>query len=342
MEASVERLKELLSEDPPSGEIVPVLAEEGYTPAAFSAGNYKALDASSGGAVAFVDGGNAELVSSSNFSLSFVRVFGVVYSGGKRARQVLQECTVLVRAEGSGKDVVYAAELFPGKGDPSLPVPDLRFDSMDETLRHGIRRSSVSSVAGVVRRLLELKLAASLGKGLGGEGLVVVDGNLQETYTHEGKYLAALRKLSCPVVGLSKTSTVFTTSGDSFNAVLMRESPSGAWWYHPVASRDSGEIPDICFAKFHAKSRYVFMVQSFSEMKQEWLSVLAGQSTDPVFLGYPYGLVHADRMARISNQEQSYLRTKIVHSLGKSQKELERYLNTVNAHDVLDGSGRFS
>ncbi len=59
-------------------------------------------------------------------------------------------------------------------------------------------------------------------------------------------------------------------------------------------------------------------------------SALAENSQDPVFLGYPYGLVDADKNARVSNAEKGFLRT-----VFSSKIDLEKY-NQLDAHDVLD------
>ena len=55
---------------------------------------------------------------------------------------------------------------------------------------------------------------------------------------------------------------------------------------------------------------------------------------DPVFIGYPYGLVEADRIARISNQEKESLKTMFLVKL--RNKNIEKYLSSVNAHEILD------
>ena len=61
---------------------------------------------------------------------------------------------------------------------------------------------------------------------------------------------------------------------------------------------------------------------------------MAGNCTDPIFIGYPYGLVEADRVARVSNHEKESLKTMFMVKL--RNKNVEKYLSSVNAHDILD------
>ena len=65
-------------------------------------------------------------------------------------------------------------------------------------------------------------------------------------------------------------------------------------------------------------------------------SLLSLNAKDPVFIGYPYGLVEADKLARISNQEADLLKTQLMVSFGKDWKKVKNSLNSMNAHQILD------
>ena len=76
----------------------------------------------------------------------------------------------------------------------------------------------------------------------------------------------------------------------------------------------------IFLSKFHQRSEYIFRFEIFNEQKEKTkqvISELSRNSIDPLFLGYPYGLVIADEMARVSNNEAEYYRTKILANAGK-------------------------
>ena len=91
--------------------------------------------------------------------------------------------------------------------------------------------------------------------------------------------------------------------------------------------------------KLNKNSRYIFKLEIFNKNKyeiNEIMSILKNNSKDPVFLGYPYGLIEADQFARISNKEKDYLKTIFLAKLGKDNDKIAQYLNTLNAHNVLD------
>ena len=84
--------------------------------------------------------------------------------------------------------------------------------------------------------------------------------------------------------------------------------------------------------------RYIF--DSQLDFAERVISTLAFNSKDPVFLGYPFGLIYADKFARVSNQEREYLRTTLKSKLsGGVLKEIESYENSLGAHGVLDRIG---
>jgi NurA-like 5'-3' nuclease len=91
------------------------------------------------------------------------------------------------------------------------------------------------------------------------------------------------------------------------------------------------------FVKLHEKSRHVFRFEIFNEQKMkatETINEISSNCIDPIFLGYPYGLVEADRIARVSNQEKESLKTMLLVKL--KNRNIERYLNSSNAHTILD------
>ena len=66
------------------------------------------------------------------------------------------------------------------------------------------------------------------------------------------------------------------------------------------------------------------------------ISLLAENAADPVFQGYPYGLIEADQWARISRQEEISLKTQLQAYLGKDEILAEEARHDEDAHSVLD------
>ncbi len=66
------------------------------------------------------------------------------------------------------------------------------------------------------------------------------------------------------------------------------------------------------------------------------LGILAEASKDPVFIGYPYGLIEADKLARVSNEEAEFLKVRLISKAGKERSKIIGYMKTVDAHSILD------
>ena len=84
------------------------------------------------------------------------------------------------------------------------------------------------------------------------------------------------------------------------------------------------------FVKLHSKSKHVFRMDGNSQLAHSLLD----NSSDPVFLGYPYGLILSDKIARVSNHEKRQMQTTLL--LDSRNKDIVEYLSTTNAHDILD------
>ena len=205
----------------------------------------------------------------------------------------------------------------------------------------GVNRVEISNVASAIRRFAELKLAKMVADNRLSD-IIVLDGNLQSTLTNESEYLSQLYE-SCGknniiLAALSKTNSLFTDNGDLLSAVLSSISKIQSWFYHPIVEiKNTNHKAEMFFAKFHENSRHVFRLEIFNAQKgkaEETISILAGNCADPIFIGYPYGLIEADKTARIGNNEKESLKMMFLVKL--SNKNIEKYLNSKNAHDILD------
>ncbi|HIH42160.1 TPA: DNA double-strand break repair nuclease NurA [Candidatus Woesearchaeota archaeon] len=329
--------------------------------------------------IAFIDGGNVELLSAPNFSLQFVRVFACIFQDNKRIFSKKKEFYVLAkcinRLNDEGKaELTYTAEIFnankePGKdGKTFIDASDLLFAANDETIRDGIHNASISAVGEIARKFGELALAKQIVNELGEDGIIVLDGSLQATITNHKKYLEQLyayaHEKGIVVSALAKTSRLFSNNGNSMAGLLNEISANTqvngvickniAWYYYPVVEiENDNHKAELFFVKLNKASEYVFRFEIFkdclAEKKQdsallagflsELFSAIANNSRDLAFPGYPYGLIFADKLARVSNNEKEYLTTMFQAKAGKSWLVIKKYLNAVNAHDVLDRIG---
>jgi len=262
--------------------------------------------------IAYIDGGQAELISGGNLCLSFIRISAQILQGTKRISSQKQQFYLLTTAVYKQGDIWYESKIF---GDSLVNEEDLLICSNDSSLKSGQERGPIGKVANMARRFAELRLASQVKADY-----VLLDGTLEPTFKNEEKYF------SSNVSALAKTCSLFTTCGNNPVLLLQRLSPYQQSWVYFVTDK-------TYFVKLHPKAKHLFRFEGSPEI----LLHLMRSSSDPLFLGYPYGLILADKMARISNNEQNSLKMNIL--LRDENKEIVSYLNSMNAHEILDNLG---
>ncbi len=275
----------------------------------------------------FVDGGNGEIVKGPNVSVQFIRLYATSYGQNVRVSRNLKEFYLVVLAHQKGLDLGFEATVFNTEGDE---LQKFAFDAFDPALCWAGRRAEPGTVAGHVRKLLELKFAEELCNNM--TGVLVRDGDLEARGEVMEEALRALKttaqRKGIVVLGLSKTSTLCTDSGNSALVALRNIAPAGSWNYF------AGN--NIAFVKLHPSSKYVFRCDVFTH-DREYLpvvwSALAANSADPAMLGYPYGLIDADKFAQVTEQETSQLRARFAVQSKDIFRSIEAALD---AHDLLN------
>ncbi len=291
--------------------------------------------------VAFIDGGNLEVLKAPNFSLQFMRIASIIYESNNIIKKQVREYYILVTSFNQDGEIHYKGEVFPLVGDFASDWKFV-FNSTDEDIGRTNFRASISSIGGIVRNIFEIKEAENIDADI-----VVRDGNLQATNHLEEQFFdlcfGKARAEGKVVCGFAKTSDLLTDAGNSVSDYLSNRAKLDEWYYHPIVEiKSSRHKADVYFAKLHKSAKHVFRLDVCNTAPYnigELLSMLKGCSTDPVFLGYPYGLIKVDGLARVSLKEAEFIRMKIVSKLGKGYKELEGALNSLNSHSILDNIG---
>lgn len=253
------------------------------------------------GSVGFVDGGNAELIAAPNFSLHFIRLYGVVLEGSKRVSSTEKEVYCLVRLS----DGKYEAVFFPERKGFVFNVSEFE---------------DLSQVGSHVRRLLELEFAASVVSDV-----LVLDGSLYTKGPVEKELMQSLKSRN--LVGFSKTTRDVTAKGNSVVGFLNRIADFNGWYC------EAGSYDDVVVYFANFASNYIFKIETNCGPR---FSELFMNSRDYVFPGYPYGLVLVDKFARVSNKEKEYLITMLKTKSGQNWKRIEQSVVSLNAHDILD------
>ncbi|MBU2561878.1 MAG: DNA double-strand break repair nuclease NurA [Nanoarchaeota archaeon] len=298
--------------------------------------------------VVFIDGGNAEIFSSPDFCVHFIRIFHTVYRGNRRVSCSADGFYVLCQAQRTGEmtgakdrdSIVFSVKMYPS-GVNSLTdsffTEVFEFNPLDSSLLEANSRMTISRVPGMVRRIAELSTALLLASKAGKGDSIIMDGDFCTRTVYEKKLVEALARFAetgLSIAGLSKTSDLLTSSGRSVTKFLSAAAPAGAWYYSPAAQRQGAVVS---FAKLNPKSDYVFKLETLAATRPEdVLPLLSANSTDAVFIGYPYGLIEADRFARVSNREKEILRTMFMAKAGKGWGSMAGAERSMDAHSILD------
>ncbi|MBS3132893.1 DNA double-strand break repair nuclease NurA [Candidatus Woesearchaeota archaeon] len=299
-----------------------VFSDRHHKPIEFSEDNYREIGSSIGKTLLFIDGGNAELLNAPGLSLQLVRNAAVIVKNNKLQKSIKREFYVLLTTEGR-KEI--KARLY-SNGTKT----DVVSASGNELAKfcESIRKSS------------EIKLATETAN----EGITVLDGTLEAANEMEKKHFDELyseaSKKGGVIAAIAKTTGLITDAGDSFPAMLNERGSGKAWYYHPVAEINSeNHRAEMLFAKLHEKSSHVFRTEIYNKHKekmQETMAELKENARELTFPGYPYGLILADRLARISEKEAKHVKAKIFAAAGNKWKNLKKSLAAVNAHEILD------
>jgi len=312
--------------------------------------------------LAFVDGGNQEILGAPNFSVQFNRVYFCTFAAQQR---ILNnnlpnriEFLSLTCSTFRNEEIIYDTMLFPLDDKYLRLLPeesDLSFNSFDRTVTVGTQRADIERVASIARRFAEWKYAFHvIEKELSEGDVLVVDGTLQTAFTNEFKYARKVydagKSRGVIITGLSKTSHLFTTTGLSLLGAVRKvadDSNIGGTWYVPIAEvKTSDHNAFIFVVKLNPLADHVFRFEVYREQFEqlgfdginEILSQLVKNSEDISFPGYPYGLVDADRFARVSETEAASYQAVLLSEISKKGKwpKFSRHIRSLDAHDILN------
>lgn len=275
------------------------------------------------GQVGFLDAGNNEIVSTPAVAIGWVRIYWSVFKGERKLRHRLRNHLVVVRrAEG---DPWLAAEVYPVEGGAPL-----RFRFPPPLPPGEPTRSPLAGGIGAVRRHLEWQATLELLQTLRPGDLAVRDGTLEAeggTDDPAREALAVAEEREVLLVGLSKSCALLTASGlPLLSALALMEQERGVpspWVYHPLGRPRRETLPHITVVRLHPSSAHLFRLDLpfwAGERAEEVAALLAAYARDPALLGYPYGLLDADRHARVPEKEVNLLRRVAEQEMGPATR----------------------
>lgn len=318
--------------------------------------------------MAFVDGGNQEIIHAPNFSLQVNRVYFNLFKGKERVAPISDvpikmeflSLTTSYFNEDEG-DLSYETSIFPSFDEFNDYLPsekDLSFTSGTRASFYGLNRYDMERVASIARRFAEWSLSKHIIENeLVENDLIVRDGSLQISFANEDKYsedaFDAAKKNKAIFTGLSKTSHLTTDSSFSLLGSIQRfAEESGvdemAWCYSPVGRCSSKEYRALITAvKLNPNSKHVFRFEILKEQAQNIkkegiirvVEAIAENSVDLCFPGYPYGLIDADLQARVREDEMGIYETRILSEISKRPGMLQKVqsdMRAVDGHEILN------
>lgn len=364
---AISTLVEELDQNIPNREFgQPYFSDPRYTPYPLATKNFKELTHNKiARKICFIDGGNLEIFGGANFSVQYNRLYFCIFDEyNKRVQpQTLPSKIEFISATYAKREPIelyYNTIIVPISYIPDniLPkVSDLEFNSFDRTLCLGIRRANISHVGSMTRRFCEWSFASAILKDeLSAGDILVRDGSLQTAITNESIYsdhaYEMAEETEVILSGLSKTSNLFTSTGLSLLGAIaelanIHELQRKAWFYYPVAHNTQPDHKaSIFIVKLHSESMYTFRYEIYRNQaekmnKEEIMSVidsLAYNSRDIAFPGYPYGLIEADKNARVAYQEIEGFRVLFFSEISKQKKWLKfaNHIRTRDAHSILN------
>lgn len=296
--------------------------------------------------VAFIDGGSACFIESPSLCAGFVRVISVVMKNKHTKKVLNNEFFVLARAENKNGEIYYNTTHFESKNTKKL-LNNIEVNSLDPAICTSMERMSCNTMIDIARRFAELELAIDTVKELETGDMVVLDGNLKAFYKGEEEILQRLyqeaENKGVLITALAKTNNTLTEKGDTFVSVLAKNADKQEWYYYPAMEPKSpNHNADIYFVKLHRSSSYVFCLDvekgKLPDISKV-IGVLAYYSRDASFPGYPYGLIKADSLARVTENQKDILMTRFYAAEPELFESLRPYMNSINAHSVLDNMG---
>lgn len=293
--------------------------------------------------IAFVDGGNLKILGGANFSILFNRVYYCVFKNNKRVKINNNKAEFFSLTYSKKEDeIIYETKLFPVNEFSKEILPeesDLKVSLNDNF--------TINSVENMARIFSEWNMTKKAIENLD-NGIVVRDGSLQTGVKNETNYANEVYSLAINkkifLIGISKTCTLFTEDGYSLLSAINNFADSNNFkneWYCEYLFEIKEFLPiSLNFVKFNKNSKYIFRVENLKEQneKEEIFKNLAIECKNMVFPGYPYGLIDADKNARVRKKEAETLKTIVLSEIAKNKelKNIEILIKSVNAHELLN------
>lgn len=260
-----------------------------------------------------IDGGSAVILDGGGWLLSKIKIGEVCYESGKKTLEKVNSFFF----GASKQDGSFKMTLKP---DAELKQPG---------------NTKIEDVPNFIRSLLEWKTALEVANKLERGDFLVMDSSLIVQNQHQNeaikKVIAVCEKNGINLIGVSKSSRKCFANGRSVLGFLNsfgKKNLAKERWYV--------SFENDYYARLHPLSKFCYKIH-FKGDEKKIFSALAYYANDAEIPGYPYPLIRADQIARVSEDEKK-LENINIKNLARNLKydfvELDEYSTIM--HDFLD------
>jgi len=313
--------------------------------------------------IGFVDGGSTPLITSSDLNISFNRVAGVVFDGQNPLElnsipMLIEYYTATIIDVRDDDKLRFIIKSFPREEDHMEYLPEeLSFLINDKSIKEQLGYiPRIEQMGAVVMRFSEWIYGTHLIENELDEGDIFIrDGSLQTGYTNEIKEAQKLfsvgLKKNVYITGLSKSCRLITDKANSLvsvvNSIGNDKFPDSPWYFYPSfrITRADNQA-DVYFVKLHKHASHAFRFDIYLDQskklnkteRESLISNISLNSTDLSFPGYPYGLIKADQLARISMRELDSQKISLLSEFDQDiyKKFIIPRLRSMDAHDIIN------
>jgi hypothetical protein len=297
-----------------------IMANSNYSSIPIDKNNFYAIERKeSTKKFVFVDGGNQNIHTSTKTSIDAIRIYASTFKIDKKITSKKLEIIAITKAifDENKRTTIYIVEL---ESKDKIPLENnyLTIEGIDERNNH----ISIKEIAGKIRRRLEISFAKQIIEdSLDAFDAIILDGTLEYKSKNEESLIKELHDKALEnktlVIAIAKSTTIYTNTDEEYDELLTNLATMKRFVYYPAfkikQNIEQKYTPQIFFIKLHEKSEFVLRADLFCDTAsfidiQKLFGQIAFFAKDPLVLGYPYGLVDADKFARISNEEINYLK----------------------------------
>ena len=315
-----------------------LFSKSGYRLHSIATEGWAVIGAAENSRAAFVDGGNASIIKTPVAEMQRIRTAVVVTAGKKMAEVRQKEGCLLAKLEpdSSGK-IQCRAEL----AESTLEISSEDLSGIGiESRENGESTAALTKFCEKARRIAEISAATNAAKRQR-EGFIVLDGTLEAFNAAEMKamkeLMAAAASNNAVIGAVAKTCALLTDNGESLTSAADGISEGKEGYIIVAEGISERHRAAVAVAKLNRHSSYLFRIEAATaEDLKKLLPELKRQSNDLTFPGYPYGLIMADRFARISNADTELTKTKMRATADADVKALFKREKALNAHRILD------